>query len=90
MRRLLVARRIVPLDLLEEYLAAWSRVVDHAASSDARAWLFRGVGHEDHFTEFLEWDASTSFSPDAGLVAAARQALDAFGHPHLETLEQAT
>jgi hypothetical protein len=90
MRRLLVARRIVPLDLLEEYLAAWSRLVAEAGSLGARAWLFRGVGHEDHFTEFLEWDGHSSFSPDAGPVAAVRSALDAFGHPHIEALEEAT
>lgn len=90
MRRLLVARRIVPLDLLDEYLAAWNRLVEEAGTLGVRAWLFRGVGHEDHFTEFLEWDGSPASVPEAGPLPTARGALDAFGHAHIEALEEAT
>lgn len=76
MRHLLVSRRLVPLDTVDDYLDAWDALRTAAAGCDARAWIFRGAGHEDRFMEFIEWSDPASPLEDAG-VALARQRIDA-------------
>ncbi len=51
---LVVTRRTIALDRIEEYLALWAVVRDAAESLDCRAWLFRAARRDDHFLEFLE------------------------------------
>lgn len=53
-RRLLSTRRVVPLDRLDEYTAAWNVVAQAARDRGARAWLFRALERQDHFIEFIE------------------------------------
>lgn len=77
MRHLLVSRRHVPLDTVDEYLDAWNELRAAATSADGRAWIFRGVGHEDRFIEFIEWSHPATPLEDAG-VARARSRLDTF------------
>ncbi len=91
MRRLLSTRRLIPLDRLEDYLADWQRVRAAAEAAGARAWLFRGTGHEDHFIEFIEWGDQPGVTPvpDFDDVAAARLHLDhAFGPGHANDWEE--
>lgn len=76
MRNLLITRRTVPLDRLEEYAEAWAAVAGAAAAQGGRAWLFRGAGHEDRFIEFVEWTGAPEFLAAPALVAACRE-LDA-------------
>jgi len=79
-RLLLVSRRIVPLDALEDYGSRWARVVAAVSAAGGRAWVFRGVRHQDHFLEFIEWRTDHSVDPgalpDRESVAAARAELD--------------
>lgn len=76
-RLLLITRRTIPLDRLDDYLAEWQRVRAAAEAAGGRAWLFRGTGRQDHFIEFLEWDeASVPPLPDHEDVANARLELD--------------
>lgn len=79
MTRLLTTRRHVPLDRAEEYVAAWSEVRAAAEARGARAWLFRGADHEDHFLEFVEWSDAVSALMDDPAVADARAALEDYG-----------
>lgn len=81
-RLLLVSRRLVPLDALEEYGTRWSRVVDAVDAAGGRAWLFRGVRHQDQFLEFIEWRGDGEPSADGPLadrddILSARGELDA-------------
>ena len=80
-RRLLSTRRLIPLDRLEEYLAAWNALRAAAEAAGGRAWMFRGAAHQDHFIEFLEWrDDGGEPLPDRTDVLTARNDLDdAFG-----------
>jgi hypothetical protein len=77
MRRLLVLRRHVPLDTVDDYLETWSALRDAAASAGARAWIFRATGQDDRFMEFIEWSDPASPLEDAD-VAQVRARLDAF------------
>lgn len=91
MRRLLSARRLVPLDRLEQYLSGWQQVLEAARDSGGRAWLFRGTDHQDHFLEFLEWGAEAAPVPlpDVDSVASARLSLDhSFGTAQIEEWEE--
>jgi hypothetical protein len=77
MRSLLCTRRVVPLDLLDDYLARWRDVTQAAQAAGARAWLFRRTGHDDHFQEFLEWDGDDAgAAADEPALAGARAALE--------------
>jgi hypothetical protein len=78
-RRLLCTRRQVPLDRSDDYLLAWLAFRSTAATLGARAWIFRRVGHEDHFMEFLEWDALVRDPMDDVDMSAAAAQLDSFG-----------
>ena len=73
MRHLFSTRRHVPLDLADEYLAAWVSVRTAAANADGRAWVFRGATHEDRFLEFIEWDGEALPLDDAAVTAALAQ-----------------
>jgi orotate phosphoribosyltransferase len=90
-RHVLATRRTVPLDRVEEYLAAWTGVRRAALAAGLRAWLFRGTDHEDHFMEFLEWrDDVTAGGPLAGNLDELRDELnDAFGHAHEDRWSEA-
>lgn len=55
MRRLRTTRRIVPLDTVDDYLDTWAAVRRAVEDAGGRAWIFRGVEHEDRFMEFIEW-----------------------------------
>jgi hypothetical protein len=77
-RNLLCTRRVVPLDLLDDYLARWRDVTRAAQAAGARAWLFRRTGHDDHFQEFLEWESGAVGAvsvADEPALAGARAAL---------------
>lgn len=75
MRRLLVTRRTVPLDRLDDYLATWARLRADVQARGGAAWLFRGDGHDDRFLEFLEWSGDTAVAA-ADDVRAALDELD--------------
>lgn len=77
-RRLLTARRHVPLDRADEYLAAWDRVRQAVENAGAHAWIFRGTAHEDQFIEFIEWRGAAAGPHENESVAAARAHLEAF------------
>lgn len=81
-RHLLSTRRVVPLDRLDDYFAAWQLVRAATETAGGRAWLYRGTNRQDHFIEFLEWgEEPTPRRPDLGPVHAARLELDQhFGH----------
>ena len=77
MRRLCTSRRHVALDRTDEYLSAWDDLRRAVETAGARAWVFRGSAHEDHFLEFIEWTGARAPLDDAAVLAAL-QALDAF------------
>jgi hypothetical protein len=90
MRRLLVTRRVVPLDRLDEYLPAWADVVRTARTANCRAWLFRQTDHQDHFLEFVEWkDDEASESARAPLETARRIVDETFGYGDSTEWEEA-
>lgn len=77
MRHLLVTRRQIPLDRLDEYTDAWDELCRVTVSRGGHAWLFRAAAREDHYLEFVEWRGG----PRHGLLhddafLACRQALD--------------
>jgi hypothetical protein len=78
MRRLLCTRRQVPLDRADDYLLAWTEARLLAESAGGRAWIFRGVDHEDHFLEFLEWDDGNAAPLQRADLADALASLRAF------------
>lgn len=78
MRRLLSTRRQVPLDRLDGYSAAWLATRDAVVAAGGRAWLFRGVGHDDRFMEFVEWDAAAGEPLDDEEVRTAVARLETF------------
>lgn len=80
MKQLLITRRTVPLDRLEEYAEIWASVCTAAAAHACRAWLFRRSGHEDRFIEFVEWTGESPLDEDGALLAALRE-LDGCGAP---------
>lgn len=84
MRHVLASRRTVPLDRVDEYVAAWEALRAVADAAGVRAWLFRGTDHEDHFMEFLEWsDRDAAPMPGGDALEEARAGLDErFGHAH--------
>ena len=88
MRKLLVTRRTVPLDRIEEYFGAWQMVVDAAMGLPGRAWLFRRAGHDDQFVEFVEWQDGPAVGA-AEEVLAVRRELDLLGTGHTDELEEA-
>ena len=77
MRHLLVTRRQIPLDRLDEYGDAWDELCRAAVQRGARAWRFRAASREDHYLEFVEWGgaAARGLLRDAGF-AAARATVD--------------
>ncbi len=79
-----MTRRTVPLDRADEYEAAWHALADRAREEGVRAWIFRTTGHDDRFTEFLEWTADGDSAP----LAAERASLDPFGPAQTELLEE--
>lgn len=89
-RRLLATRRLIPLDRLEDYLAGWETLRDAAERAGARAWMFRGTDHQDHFIEFLEWqDEGGPALPERAEIATARRGLDeTFGAGHVDEWEE--
>jgi hypothetical protein len=86
-RRLSTIRRHVALDRVDEYMVAWHALRAVASLVGAKAWLFRGAGHEDHFIEFLEWTSGELLDDPA--IADALAALDAYAHGTVEEWEQA-
>jgi hypothetical protein len=88
MRRLLVTRRVVPLDRSEEYGAGWVRLKALCALRGANAWLFHPAGHEDRFIEFLEWRTPLAPLEDPELDEARRQ-LEEIAAGTVEELEEA-
>lgn len=90
-RHLATTRRHVPLDRVDEYLAAWAAVRDAIVAAGGRAWIFHGAEHEDQFLEFIEWSGGVK-NPLAGDgVADALLELNAFATPmHAEEWEEAT
>lgn len=88
MRRLLVTRRTVPLDRLEEYQGAWQMVVAAAARMPGRAWLFRRAGHDDQYVEFVEWQGEAD-GVAVEQVLSVRRELDLLGTGHTDELEEA-
>jgi hypothetical protein len=85
MRRLFVAHRHVPLDLADDYLAAWSALRTAAEAVGGRAWVFQGATHEDRFLEFIEWSGAPVPLHDGAVTAALTQ-LERFG-PATESAE---
>lgn len=77
MRQLSTLRRHVALDRTDEYLSAWEVLRGAIEALQARAWVFRGVAHEDHFLEFIEWSGDVSPLDDAAVVEALER-LDTF------------
>ena len=76
MRRLRITHRIVPLDRVDEYQAAWQDVRTAAEAEGGRAWLYRGSDHQDHYIEFLEWKGEDLPPlPDRAPVSAMRDRL---------------
>ena len=89
MRRLSTTRRHVALDRTDEYLIAWDGLRSAVEALGARAWVFRGAAHEDHFLEFIEWSGASSPLDDASVLAAL-ETLAAFAPPTaVEEWEQA-
>jgi hypothetical protein len=88
MRRLLVTRRVVPLDRSDEYGAGWTRLRALCALRGAHAWLFHPAGHEDRFIEFLEWQEPLELLADSDIEEAARQ-LEEIAAGTAEELEEA-
>jgi len=74
-RRLLSTRRVVPLDRLDEYTAAWEAVQQAARDAGARAWLFRARERQDHFIEFIEHSEAPG-ALEAGELQLARARLE--------------
>jgi hypothetical protein len=89
-RRLLCTRRQVPLDRSDDYLLAWLAVRRAAEAAGARAWIFRGVGHEDHFLEFVEWTDDSGPLEDETLGAAMAQLASFAAAASSEEWEEAT
>jgi hypothetical protein len=89
MRRLLCARRRVPLEMADDYRAGWARLRRAAEAAGGRAWLFRAADRDDTFLEFIEW-SDTGADPlmDDG-VNAARVALDSFATAGADEWEEA-
>jgi hypothetical protein len=81
MRRLVCTRRQVPLDVSDDYMLAWMAVRRAVEAAGARAWVFRGAEHEDHFLEFIEWADPVAAPLDDDDIAAGVAQLDAFGAP---------
>ncbi|HSJ13874.1 MAG TPA: hypothetical protein VK939_05635 [Longimicrobiales bacterium] len=79
MRSLLITRRTVPLDRLDEYTETWAAFCAAAAAHGCRTWMFRRSGHEDRFVEFLEWTGESPLESDD--VSAALLELDGCGAP---------
>jgi len=93
-RLLLISRRVVPLDALEDYASRWARVVAAVDAAGGRAWLFRGARHQDHFLEFIEWKAGVEPAgvalPERADIETARGELDArFGAASGDEWEEA-
>lgn len=90
-RHLATARRHVPLDRADEYLAAWNATREAVEATGGHAWIFRGAEHEDRFLEFIEWtDPTRSPLTDDGVVEAASE-LNAFAAAdRAEVWEEAT
>jgi len=89
-RKLVVTRRNVPLDRVEDYHAAWRRVRDAVHEAGGRAWVFRGADRIDHFLEFIESREMDSLMVEQ-VVVAARDELDALFAPRdLEAWDEAT
>ena len=80
MRNLLITRRTVPLDRLEEYAESWARLCAAASAHGCQAWLFRRTDHEDRFIEFVEWPGASPLADDA--LGSALRELDMIGPPH--------
>jgi hypothetical protein len=85
----------VPLDALDQYGSAWSRLAAAVTDAGGRAWLFRGAAHQDQFLEFIEWsgpeaDGEEGGLPESASIASLRDRLDRrFGHAHLDEWEEA-
>lgn len=88
MRRLLVTRRTVPLDRSDEYAESWQNLVQLAKELPGNAWLFRRVGHDDQYVEFVEWSGEPAASA-VELLLAVRRELDMLGIGHTDELEEA-
>ena len=72
MRKLLVTRRTVPLDRIEEYAEAWQLVEQAAAALPGRAWRFHRTGHDDQYVEFIEWQDDPASDGAEVLLALPR------------------
>jgi hypothetical protein len=75
---LLITRRRIPLDSKEEYVKLWHAVRAAVLHAGGRAWIFRSARTDDHFTEFVEWQAAASgVMIDRAQVATAIESLNA-------------
>jgi hypothetical protein len=89
MRRLLSTRRIIPLDRLDEYLAAWARLREAFVAAGGRAWLFRAGARQDHFIEFLEFGGREDILERDNIVEAREVLDEEFGEGQVEEWEEA-
>jgi hypothetical protein len=91
MRMLISTHRHVPLDLADDYQLAWQAVQRAVGAAGGSAWLFRRVGHEDRFMEFIEWPGDAASPLDQEEVTASLAQLSSFGTPTgREEWEEAT
>jgi hypothetical protein len=86
MRRLLVTRRQIALDRLEEYIDGWDKICREAMRLGGHAWLFRAAEREDQFLEFIEWlsDTAPTLPEDPDLLDAQIAVDESFGPGHTE------
>jgi hypothetical protein len=76
--RLLITRRRVPLDRLDEYDSGWDLLRRAVTDAGGRAWRYRASHHDDQFIEFLECDDTIAPSiTELPGAHAAMQELDA-------------
>ena len=86
-RRLLSTRRVVPLDRLDEYTAAWDVVERAAKENGARAGLFRARERQDHFLEFVEYGDAPGVLESEELRRARASLEEQFGAGQAEDWE---
>lgn len=89
-RRLLSTRRVIPLDRLDEYIAAWNEVERAAKQGGARAWLFRAPERQDHFLEFIEFGGAPDLLGSEALARSRTALEDQFGAGRTEEWEGVT
>lgn len=89
MTTLLVTRRRVPLDRIEQYGALWRAAHTCATRLGARAWLFQSQKVAGLFTEFLEHDDEQQLDDDSSLVSCLHSLHETFPAEESSTWIQA-